>query len=147
MAERIRNITAVAVIVGAIVIIVAVLAADSGTDGDRAHELASTLKCPVCTSESVADSPSQVARDLYDLIEERIAEGWTDDEIVAFFVATYGEETLLDPPASGSTAVLWIAPLVAVAIGGIAIAGRRTRVERAPTAEERRRVAEALEDS
>lgn len=124
MSERIRTWTALAVIALSIGVVVAVLAGTAPTPENRVEQLATRLKCPVCESESIADSPAQVARDSYDLIAERVAEGWTDDQILDFFVATYGESVLLDPPASGSTAVLWLAPIAALAIGGVIVAGR-----------------------
>lgn len=124
MSERIRTWTALAVIALSISVVVAVLAGTAPTPENRVEQLATRLKCPVCESESIADSPAQVARDSYDLIAERVAEGWTDDQILDFFVATYGESVLLDPPASGSTAVLWLAPIAALAIGGVIVAGR-----------------------
>ena len=54
--------------------VVAVLAGTAPTPENRVEQLATRLKCPVCESESIADSPAQVARDSYDLIAERVAE-------------------------------------------------------------------------
>jgi cytochrome c-type biogenesis protein CcmH len=146
LSERLRTLIALMVIGVSVLISVVVLATDSTGTGDRVHSLAERLKCPICTSESVADSPSQVARDLYDLIGEQVAEGWTDNEIFEFFVATYGEEVLLDPKARGSGIVLWIAPLAALAIGGAVIAGRRAGKHREISDAERSRIAAALEE-
>ncbi|MEE9205580.1 MAG: cytochrome c-type biogenesis protein CcmH, partial [Acidimicrobiia bacterium] len=72
MPERLRTLTALVVIGASLLISVVVLATASIGTGDRVHSLAERLKCPICTSESVADSPSQVARDLYDLIGEQV---------------------------------------------------------------------------
>ncbi len=124
----------------------AVLLADGAGSADRVHALAARLKCPVCPSESIADSPSQVARDLHELIEEQVAEGLSDDDIVAFFVATYGEQVLLDPPASGGNAVLWIAPLIVLFVGALLVARRRAGTARPITAMERARIESALDD-
>ena len=145
MPERLRTLTALVVIGASLLISVVVLATASTGTGDRVHSLAERLKCPICTSESVADSPSQVARDLYDLIGEQVADGWTDDDIFEFFVATYGEEVLLDPKARGAGIVLWLAPLAALAIGGAVIAGRRAGKHRTISDADRSRIAAALE--
>ena len=145
MSERLRTLTALIVIGASLLFSVVVLATDSTGTNDRVHSLAERLKCPICTSESVADSPSQVARDLYDLIGEQVADGWTDDEIFEFFVATYGEEVLLDPKARGAGIVLWLAPLAALAIGGAVIAGRRAGKHRTISDADRSRIAAALE--
>lgn len=146
MSERLRSLLAIGVIALSAAVIVAVLAVDSGGGGDRVHALASRLKCPVCTSESIADSPAQVSRDLYDLIGERVADGWSDHEIIDFFVATYGEEALLDPKTSPGTLLLWLAPLALLAVGGLAIAGRRARTGRALTEQEQAMVERALRE-
>lgn len=145
MSERVRSWTALAVIVLSLGVVIAVLSSNAPTDTNRVEDLAIRLKCPVCESESIADSPSQVARDSYDLIAERVAEGWTDDEIVDFFVATYGDAVLLDPPARGATVILWIAPIAALAIGGLILARRLAGSRRDITDEERRRIASELD--
>lgn len=147
MSERVRTWLAIAVVGASLVTIVAVLATDDPSQADRVESLASTLKCPVCASETIADSPSDLARDLKDLIAEQVASGWTDQEVIDFFVATYGEQVLLDPPTSGRTAPLWILPIV-VLVGGLAlIVGRtRRRATRELSDEERRRVDAAVRE-
>ena len=147
MPERARNGVAVGVIAASIALIVAVLATADPSPADRVEALASRLKCPVCQSESINDSPAQLSRDLKQLIADRVATGWTDAEIVDFFVATYGDEVVLDPPAGGRTLVLWLLPTVA-ALGGLAVVV--TRVRRSPrelSAEEQLRVAEAVREA
>ena len=148
MSDRVRTWIAVAVIGASLATIVGVLATDDPSVQDRVESLAGRLKCPVCASETIADSPSDLARDLKDLIAEQVASGWTDREVIDFFIATYGEEVLLDPPASGRTALLWIAPLAVLAAGlALILARRRRRTVRELTDEERRRVASAMEGS
>ena len=146
MSERIRTVAALVVIAASLALMVAVLATDSAGSSDRVHSLAERLKCPICTSESIADSPSQVSRDLYDLITEQVADGWTDDEVFEFFIATYGEEALLDPKTGGVGAFLWIAPIAAVALGAVVIAKRLGGEPSELSEEERDRIAAALEE-
>jgi cytochrome c-type biogenesis protein CcmH len=145
MSDRVRSWIAIALIFLSLATIVAVLATDEPSPQDRVHSLASRLRCPVCDSESIADSPTDLARDLQDLIAEQVADGWTDQQVIDHFVAIYGERVLLDPPTGGRTALLWIAPLVALLIGLAVIVGRRRRtVTRELTDEERRRVEATL---
>lgn len=147
MSDRIRTWIALAIIGASMATIVGILATDEASPRDRADALASRLKCPVCESETIADSPTDLARDLQDLIAEQVADGWTDQEVIDFFIATYGEQVLLDPPAGGRTALLWIAPLVALGVGALVIVSRRgKRSTRTLTAEERRKVEAALRD-
>lgn len=145
--ERTRNLVAVAVIAASLVVIAGVLATSPAADEDRVQALATRLKCPVCESESIADSPAELSRELYALIEERVDQGWSDDEIVAFFVSTYGEEVLLDPPGDARTVLLWVLPLLAAGIGVTLVLVRSRPGETVPlTDAERARVARALEE-
>lgn len=145
MSDRARSWTALAVIALSLGVVVTVLATQPPAPEDRVDALASRLKCPVCESESIADSPAQVARDSYELIAEQVAAGASDAEITDFFVATYGPSVLLDPPTGGDTAVLWIAPLAALGLGIIVIVGRRAGRVRQISDEERARVRAELE--
>ena len=116
MSERARNLVfglAIALMAG----LIAVLVLTSPTDVDRVETLGSQIKCPVCQGESIANSPAQMARDMMNLVSQRVAEGISDEAIVDELLASYSGAVLLDPPASGNTLVLWLAPLVALAIG------------------------------
>jgi cytochrome c-type biogenesis protein CcmH len=145
MTERTRSLLALGVIVASLAVVIVVLSSSEPTDDDRARALAARLKCPICESESIADSPTGIARDLYELIEERVADGWSDDEIVDFFVLTYGEQVRLDPPLDARTVALWLIPALAVGTGLVAILARRARPQLRPlTDDERLRVAAEL---
>jgi cytochrome c-type biogenesis protein CcmH len=145
VSERIRSWVAVTVIAACAGLIVAVLATADPSPADRVEALATRLKCPVCQSESINDSPAQLSRDLKALIADQVADGWTDQQIVDFFIATYGEEVLLDPPAGGRTALLWVLPAILL-VGGLALIVTRVRGSgRELSEEERRRVDQAVQ--
>ena len=117
----------------------------------RARELSKGLRCLVCRNESIDESNAELAKDLRLLVRERIAEGDSDEEVIAFVVDRYGEYVLLNPPASGSTLILWIAGPVLLLVGtGIALLYlRRRRDEAAPeglSEEERDRLDALLRD-
>ena len=97
------------------------------SDAARVDALASNIRCPFCGGESIADAPSQIARDLEAIIAEQVSEGFTDDEVYAYFEARYGEAALMDPPLFGWGWVLWAGPLVLLIGGGYAIVRRRRR--------------------
>ena len=69
------------------------------------------------------------------------------DQIVDLFVATYGEEVILDPPGTGRTALLWVLPTLMGVAGLAVIATRVRRGSRDLTDEERRRVADAVREA
>ena len=93
----------------------------------RAYNLSIRLKCPICAGESIAGSQTDLAQDLRARIADEIAAGSTDDEIIAMFVASYGEQVLLDPPSTGWGVALWALPLGVLIAGGVAIFGLRRR--------------------
>jgi cytochrome c-type biogenesis protein CcmH len=82
--------------------------------------IASQLRCVVCQNLSVADSPSEMAHQMRDLIRERLAAGDRPDQVKAYFVQRYGDWVLLAPPARGLNLLLWLAPFGAVA-GGLVL--------------------------
>jgi cytochrome c-type biogenesis protein CcmH len=120
---------------------------------DRARALGSLIRCPVCQGESIADSPSQTARDMMELVQQRIDQGLSDEQILDELLASYSGALLLDPPLAGATLWVWLAPIGALAVGLVLVARRvrpatesaaRFRAERSPTARpprSRRRIA------
>ena len=115
----------------------------------RAHTIASELRCPVCQGLSVADSPSETAKAIYEDIRRRVDAGQPDSSIKAYYVGRYGEWVLLKPPTSGISALVWILPATALLFGAgvLALAFRRWRREpaRAATDEDRALVEAALQ--
>lgn len=95
----------------------------------RAHDLETQFKCPECQGLSVADSQAPTSRAIRADIKRRIKAGQSDDQIRRAFVDTYGESILLTPQDSGVSLLVWILPVVVVAMGatGIVLALRRNR--------------------
>ena len=120
----------------------------------RARALSRELRCMVCQNESIDDSEAPLAHDLRVLVRERLKAGDTDQQVLDFLVARYGEFVLLRPPLSWHTVVLWGLPPAALLIGGlIIVVDLRRRRKIVPTAEERlssseeARVAELLRNN
>ncbi len=118
----------------------------------RARELSAEIRCLVCQNESIDSSNADLARELRLLVRERLVAGDSDQDVLDYLVARYGDFVLLRPPFRPSTYLLWFGPILILLIGGggIAIAvGRRRRqpaLAAAPlTQEERSRLAVLLE--
>ena len=120
----------------------------------RARALSKNLRCMVCQNESIDDSEAPLAHDLRVLVRDRIKAGDSDQQVLDFLVARYGEFVLLKPPLSWHTLALWGLPPAALLIGGLVIIAdlRRRRVgqqaeEANLSAAEEARLAELLRDS
>lgn len=87
----------------------------------RARAMFHEIRCVVCQSESVADSPADVAQDIRNLIRERISEGDSDEAIKAYLVSRYGDAVLMAPPLETRTWLLWFGPLLLLLSGGLAV--------------------------
>lgn len=88
---------------------------------EQVRQIASELRCPVCQNLSVADSPSQMARQMQDLIRERLRAGESPDAIRAYFVERYGEWILLAPKREGFNLLVWVLPFLAMGGGGVGL--------------------------
>ncbi len=92
--------------------------ADSALEA-QTTAVASTLRCPVCQGESIQDSPAELARQMRDLVRDRLKAGQTPDQVRAYFVSRYGEWILLKPAMTGLNVALYALPVLLV-IGGLA---------------------------
>jgi cytochrome c-type biogenesis protein CcmH len=100
---------------------------------DRVREIASELRCVVCQNLSVADSPSDLAKEMRNLVREQVQQGKSREEVQAYFVSRYGEYVLLSPPKRGFNLLVWSLPFLAiVAGGGVVYLVARRWTERAP---------------
>ena len=102
------------------------------TPEDRVATLGAAIKCPVCQGEAIIDSPSETASAMMELLEEKVAAGETDQQIIDFFQSRFGDGIYLDPPFEGKTVVVWLTPIAAVAGGLWLILRRRRRPESLP---------------
>lgn len=116
MSDRVKN-SVVGGVIALLAVLVIGLVATNQSPGDRVEQIGSRIKCPVCQGESIADSPARMAMDMMALVEERVAAGASDDVIVDELLGSFTGAVLLDPTVSGSTLLLWLAPLVALIVG------------------------------
>jgi cytochrome c-type biogenesis protein CcmH len=91
-------------------------------DETTVHDVAAQLRCVVCQSLSVADSPSETASQMRGIIRERLAAGESPAEVRAYFVEKYGEWILLAPPKSGFNLLVWVVPFAGLGLGLVLVA-------------------------
>ncbi len=110
----------------------------SGAELDaKTHEIASLLRCPVCQGMSVADSPAEMAVNMKHQVTALLARGYTQEQILAYFERSYGQFVLLNPPFKGVNTLVWVLPILALAIGVVIVVSKMKKLEQGPTTENR----------
>jgi cytochrome c-type biogenesis protein CcmH len=156
-----RRLTGLALLPACLVVLLPVLidppAAPAATNPDeiladpvlerRARDLSKQLRCLVCQNQSIDDSDADLARDLRRVVREQLVAGKSDEEIIGYLTARYGDFVLLKPPVKPATWGLWFGPalvLLIAAAGVIVYVARRQKSETAPatplSGEERKRI-------
>ena len=107
--------------------------------------LAADLRCLVCQNESLAGSHAELAEDLRREIREQMRAGKSDQEVIAYLTDRYGDFVLYRPPFKPVTYLLWLGPLLFLAIGGGAwyVTLRRRRAAEALPPDEKKLAAAA----
>jgi len=124
--------------VRALLVLAAALAGLAATPVDEhaIRDVGAELRCVVCQSLSVADSPSETAHQMREIIRERLAAGQTPDQIKAYFVEKYGLWILLSPPRQGFSLLVWVVPFAGLGGGLLLVAFIVRRWSRRPHAAE-----------
>ena len=71
------------------------------------------LMCPICPSETIDQSQTEIANQMRRTVREKLTEGESRDDILQFFVDRYGQDVLAVPPKSGFNLLVWLAPPIA----------------------------------
>jgi len=101
---------------------------------DRVNAIAKNMYCPVCENTPLDVCPTQACAEWRELIRDKLAEGWTEDQIRVYFVERFGDRVLATPPARGINWLVYLIPPIAF-LGGIYLLYRALRVWRNPASE------------
>ena len=118
----------------------------------RAMALAEELRCLVCQNQTIADSHAELAIDLKNQIREKLKAGMSEEQILQFMVARYGDFVLYKPPVKATTVPLWFGPF-ALLFGALAglfyylLRRRRSAAPQQPLSEAEQARGQALLDS
>jgi cytochrome c-type biogenesis protein CcmH len=83
----------------------------------RMVRITSELRCLVCQNQTIADSHAGLAIDLRNQVMEQLQQGKTDQQIIDYMTARYGDFVLYRPPLKVTTAILWFGPGVLLLAG------------------------------
>ena len=108
-------------------------------DEAEAQSIDRSIMCPVCPAETIDQAQVPIARQMRQLVREKLAAGESRGEILKYFAERYGQDIVAFPPKSGLNLVAWVFPVVSVALllagGGLvlrAMASRRGVPDPAP---------------
>ncbi|MGD9951269.1 MAG: cytochrome c-type biogenesis protein [Burkholderiales bacterium] len=113
----------------------------------RAAALSHELRCLVCQNQTLAESNAPLAVDLRGKIREQLAAGASEQDVIDFMVARYGDFVLYRPPFKASTVALWVGPFLLLVVGALVLwrqLVRRRSAETRLSDEERARAARLL---
>ncbi len=85
---------------------------------DDVNTVAKQLYCPVCENIPLDVCPTQACTQWRELIREKLAVGWSEDQIKMYFVDQYGDRVLAIPPARGLNWLVYVVPPLAILTGG-----------------------------
>ncbi len=87
----------------------------------RLKAMSSELRCLVCQNTTLADSTAPLAEDLRKEIRVQMRAGKSDQEVVDYLVARYGDFVRYRPPVNNETVLLWFGPFLLLLIGGFVL--------------------------
>ena len=90
-------------------------------DNDKRNKITKNLRCLICQGQSVYDSDSEFANSLKIVVDKKLEEGLSEDQIYEYFKSKYGEWILYDPGLNKNTYILWLLPILIFLVGGAII--------------------------
>jgi cytochrome c-type biogenesis protein CcmH len=103
----------------------------------RVSKLSQELRCLVCQNQTLEDSHAPLAIDLKNQVRDMLAAGRSESEVVQYLVERYGDFVLYRPPLKATTLLLWIGPLLLLAISLAALLRHIRRTSNEPAADAR----------
>ena len=88
---------------------------------NQVNAIAKQLYCPVCENTPLDVCPTQACAEWRELIRDKLAEGWNETQIKAYFVEQFGDRVLAEPPARGLNWLVYVIPPLAFLAGAFLI--------------------------
>ncbi len=90
---------------------------NTDAERERYRTLVEELRCPKCQNQNIADSNAPIAMDLRREIYRMVESGQSNEQIVDYLVARYGDFVRYKPPVNAKTLVLWYGPFALLLLG------------------------------
>jgi cytochrome c-type biogenesis protein CcmH len=88
---------------------------------DEVNAIAKKLYCPVCPNTPLDVCETKACEDWRAQIRDELSAGWSEQQIIDYFVAQYGERVLAEPQRKGFTSLVWMLPVLAVLFGAVVV--------------------------
>ncbi len=98
-----------------------ILFGNSYAETSKVEEISKNLRCLICQGQSVYDSQSDFALSVKELINNKIEDGYSDEDIYNYLKTKYGDWIMYDPQLNKNTILLWLLPLILFIFGGLLI--------------------------
>ena len=116
----------------------------------QAERIGMKIHCPICSGESIAQSQTDISRQMMNQVREMIQAGRSEQDILNSFAARYGERILLEPPRRGLTSLLWTLPIALLVLGALlwwTYLKRASAPVRVLSEEEEKRIRDLMRDA
>lgn len=97
---------------------------------DQVNAIAQKMYCPVCENIPLDVCPTQACAQWRETIREKLAAGWSEQQILDYFVQQYGERVLAQPSTRGLNLFIWLIPPLALLFGAVFLWRYLKRAER-----------------
>ena len=92
-------------------------ATPSAPTDDQVNAIAKQMYCPVCENTPLDVCPTQACAEWRELIRDKLAQGWSEEQIKAYFVEQFGDRVLASPPARGLHWLVYLIPPITFLAG------------------------------
>jgi cytochrome c-type biogenesis protein CcmH len=114
-------ILAMLVVIAGLTTVTLVQAQEGFPSDDDVNAIARKLYCPVCPNTPLDVCETKACQDWRAQIRDQLADGWSEGQIVDYFVVQYGERVLAEPERGGFTSLVWLLPVLAVVLGLVVV--------------------------
>jgi cytochrome c-type biogenesis protein CcmH len=85
------------------------------------NKILKNIRCLICQGQSVYDSESDFASSIKLIVDKKINEESSEDQIYEFLREKYGDWIIYEPKLNKKTYILWLSPLLLFLFGGLII--------------------------
>jgi len=88
---------------------------------DLKNKILKNTRCLICQGQSVYDSESDFASSIKLIVDKKINEESSEEQIYEFLREKYGDWIIYDPQLNKNSYILWLLPLLLFLLGGAII--------------------------